>query len=156
MLLLCGKKTEPWNPFLDRLSLRDLAVDFGWVLVISEPTKARVANFAGGGPLRELGLRDQLRRNPAHMGARRIAGLERIGLGLQSQKPLCQVQRRGEAALQRADVGSMEATGKIAKRGEIPYLINRNWRRGWDSNPRYPFEYAAFRVRYFQPLSHLS
>ena len=29
-------------------------------------------------------------------------------------------------------------------------------RRGWDSNPRYPCEYAAFRVRCFQPLSHLS
>ena len=44
--------------------------------------------------------------------------------------------------------------------------INRNpclryghleaWRRGRDSNPRYPCEYAAFRVRCFQPLSHLS
>ncbi len=31
-----------------------------------------------------------------------------------------------------------------------------NWRRGGDSNPRYPYEYAAFRVRCFQPLSHLS
>ena len=30
------------------------------------------------------------------------------------------------------------------------------WRRGWDSNPRYPREYAAFRVRCFRPLSHLS
>ncbi len=30
------------------------------------------------------------------------------------------------------------------------------WRRGRDSNPRYPYEYAAFRVRCFQPLSHLS
>ena len=31
-----------------------------------------------------------------------------------------------------------------------------DWRRGRDSNPRYPCEYAAFRVRCFQPLSHLS
>src|SRR5689334_2944719 len=30
------------------------------------------------------------------------------------------------------------------------------WRRGSDSNPRYPCEYAAFRVRCFQPLIHLS
>src|SRR5690606_36736457 len=30
------------------------------------------------------------------------------------------------------------------------------WRRGRDSNPRYPCEYAAFRVQCFQPLSHLS
>src|SRR5215510_5072262 len=30
------------------------------------------------------------------------------------------------------------------------------WRRGWDSNPRYGFPYARFRGEYFQPLSHLS
>ena len=32
----------------------------------------------------------------------------------------------------------------------------RRWRRGWDSNPRYGCPYAAFRVRCFRPLSHLS
>src|SRR5215469_8563660 len=37
---------------------------------------------------------------------------------------------------------------------QIDTLIR--WRRGRDSNPRYPCEYAAFRVRCFQPLSHLS
>ncbi len=31
-----------------------------------------------------------------------------------------------------------------------------NWRRGGDSNPRYPCRYAAFRVRCVQPLCHLS
>ena len=30
------------------------------------------------------------------------------------------------------------------------------WRTGRDSNPRYSCPYAAFRVRCFQPLSHLS
>lgn len=30
------------------------------------------------------------------------------------------------------------------------------WRRGGDSNPRYASTYAAFRVRYIQPLCHLS
>ena len=30
------------------------------------------------------------------------------------------------------------------------------WRRGWVSNPRYGCPYAAFRVRCFRPLSHLS
>ena len=30
------------------------------------------------------------------------------------------------------------------------------WRRGWDSNPRYRCRHAAFRVRCFRPLSHLS
>jgi hypothetical protein len=32
----------------------------------------------------------------------------------------------------------------------------RGWRRGWDSNPRWSCPHAAFRVRYFRPLSHLS
>lgn len=35
-------------------------------------------------------------------------------------------------------------------------LIPSYWRTGWDSNPRYPCRYAAFRVRYIQPLCHLS
>src|ERR1700681_3290629 len=30
------------------------------------------------------------------------------------------------------------------------------WRRGRDSNPRYGYPYAAFRVRCIQPLCHLS
>ena len=30
------------------------------------------------------------------------------------------------------------------------------WRRGWDSNPRYPSGYNDFRDRPIQPLSHLS
>ena len=34
--------------------------------------------------------------------------------------------------------------------------INSLERRGRDSNPRYGYPYAAFRVRCFQPLSHLS
>jgi hypothetical protein len=34
--------------------------------------------------------------------------------------------------------------------------ISRLWRRGWDSNPRCPHRHAAFRVRCFRPLSHLS
>ena len=32
----------------------------------------------------------------------------------------------------------------------------KEWRRGWDLNPRYGFPYARFRGEYFQPLSHLS
>ncbi len=35
-------------------------------------------------------------------------------------------------------------------------LRKKQWRRGWDSNPRYGFPYARFRGEYFQPLSHLS
>ena len=40
--------------------------------------------------------------------------------------------------------------------GLPPEAEGVGWRRGRDSNPRYPCEYAAFRVRCFQPLSHLS
>jgi hypothetical protein len=32
----------------------------------------------------------------------------------------------------------------------------KEWRRGWDSNPRYGFPHARFRGEYFKPLSHLS
>src|SRR6476661_1735161 len=32
----------------------------------------------------------------------------------------------------------------------------KSWRRGWDSNPRYPQRYNNFRDCPIQPLSHLS
>src|SRR5580658_3928604 len=35
-------------------------------------------------------------------------------------------------------------------------IVQTEWRRGWDSNPRCGFPYARFRGEYFQPLSHLS
>ena len=42
--------------------------------------------------------------------------------------------------------------------GRGPTLLEdfRNWRRGRDSNPRYPFGYAGFQDRCHQPLGHLS
>ena len=45
---------------------------------------------------------------------------------------------------------------QIIEEWRIQPLLTWAWRRGRDSNPRYPCEYAAFRVRCFQPLSHLS
>ncbi len=39
---------------------------------------------------------------------------------------------------------------------EIQLVAATDWRRGRDLNPRYGCPYAAFRVRCFQPLSHLS
>ena len=39
---------------------------------------------------------------------------------------------------------------------QLDFLRKGFWRRGWDSNPRYPRGHAAFRVRCFRPLSHLS
>jgi site-specific DNA recombinase len=46
------------------------------------------------------------------------------------------------------------AGGKMSTPGVRSSVLN--WRRGRDSNPRYGCPYAAFRVRCFQPLSHLS
>ena len=43
-----------------------------------------------------------------------------------------------------------------ARRTRAKGREQRGWRRGRDSNPRYGYPYAAFRVRCFQPLSHLS
>ena len=36
------------------------------------------------------------------------------------------------------------------------WIETKVWRRDRDSNPGYPFEYAAFPRRYIQPLCHLS
>ncbi len=47
------------------------------------------------------------------------------------------------------------SAGAKSAAGGVPSFVPK-WRRGWDSNPRYPCEYAAFRVRCFRPLSHLS
>gem|GEM_PF-6075913 len=46
----------------------------------------------------------------------------------------------------------------VARVGIINYksLITKVWRRGRDSNPRYPFGYAGFQDRSHQPLGHLS
>src|SRR5207248_7450580 len=46
----------------------------------------------------------------------------------------------------------------LAKRSSsIEYEANKKlWRRGRDSNPRYPFRYGRFRGGSFQPLTHLS
>ena len=39
---------------------------------------------------------------------------------------------------------------------KLLWKINTVWRTGWDSNPRYPCRYAAFRVRCHRPLDHPS
>ena len=49
---------------------------------------------------------------------------------------------------------NLAETGMLRTIGDATTIVD--WRRGRDSNPRYPCEYAAFRVRCFQPLSHLS
>src|SRR5262249_40498099 len=49
-----------------------------------------------------------------------------------------------------------EAFAKQRNQKHETRQILSSWRRGRDSNPRYGYPYAAFRVRCFQPLSHLS
>ena len=41
-------------------------------------------------------------------------------------------------------------------KGSLRTVSLKEWRRGWDLNPRYGFPYARFRGECFQPLSHLS
>src|SRR5579863_1344085 len=40
--------------------------------------------------------------------------------------------------------------------GALAGVSESNWRRGRDSNPRYPLRYVRFRGGSFQPLTHLS
>lgn len=46
--------------------------------------------------------------------------------------------------------------GKTCTASENRNVFNVHWRRGGDSNPRWACTHAAFRVRYNQPLCHLS
>ena len=39
---------------------------------------------------------------------------------------------------------------------KAPRGANQNWRRGWDSNPRYSCPYTAFPVPHLRPLGHPS
>src|SRR5947209_8270068 len=45
---------------------------------------------------------------------------------------------------------------KLACRGVTSLTSTTNWRRGRDSNSRYPFRYVRFRGGCLQPLGHLS
>src|SRR5262249_7385285 len=69
---------------------------------------------------------------------------------LTSNSGICMVRKRGHAA------GAGITCGGKEKRAPANPLILKEWRRGWDSNPRYGSPYARFRGEYFQPLSHLS
>ena len=48
------------------------------------------------------------------------------------------------------------ASALCAEANSYDFTKSENWRRGRDSNPRRALTLAAFRERYFQPLSHLS
>src|SRR5450755_662027 len=63
-------------------------------------------------------------------------------------KPVFAEQRRGTIMVWAARRGSQFEA--VRSKG------NKNWRRGRDSNPRYPLRYVRFRGGSFQPLTHLS
>src|SRR5258708_23350769 len=48
--------------------------------------------------------------------------------------------------------------GGVVRESIFPHggATRKNWRRGRDSNPRYPLRYVRFRGGSFQPLTHLS
>ena len=58
-----------------------------------------------------------------------------------------------------ANLFSDDCWRRISAKQTLQFVTGKNqreWRRGWDSNPRYGFPHARFRGEYFQPLSHLS
>jgi hypothetical protein len=88
-------------------------------------------------------------------------------VGTRSTTPECSAQDRpGAGIIESAAEGRNLSTTRSARRCHpclrcvlLPMSSGWTqdmWRRGRDSNPRYGCPYAAFRVRCFQPLSHLS
>src|SRR5271170_3802284 len=56
-------------------------------------------------------------------------------------------------------VQSPTGTKTISGGQELPSRVRWRWewwRRGWDSNPRYPYGYSSFRDCPLQPLAYLS
>jgi hypothetical protein len=97
-----------------------------------------------------------------HLGARDFTTAANTHTGAPGRKKgkiSDSFQMKGQASAdKKSGVGTI--VGSTSIRIKIILEFQRvepcNWRRGRDSNPRYPCEYAAFRVRCFQPLSHLS
>jgi hypothetical protein len=82
-----------------------------------------------------------------------IAASEKRGDGCQPlpwQSTLC-------SPVCRARIAKMAAfRGFHGERRREFSVVQTVWRRGRDSNPRYPFGYAGFQDRSHQPLGHLS
>ena len=87
---------------------------------------------------------------------RGVRVLRPMSLAIQNQEPRV-VQRHGTGR-PRADRSQQGLPPCRRAAPEAPANTSGNsvWRRGRDSNPRYPCEYAAFRVRCIRPLCHLS
>src|SRR3954454_22064352 len=58
---------------------RPFAHHLAGALVLAQPEEARLAHAAGGGPLREADLRDELRADPVHPRGARLDRLLRTG-----------------------------------------------------------------------------
>ena len=88
----------------------------------------------------------EIRTKSAQSGGLETNGRERA---ISSSQP---ARRSAEVFARSPRLLGFHARSKVG--GEC--WSRKDWRRGRDSNPRYGYPYAAFRVRCFQPLSHLS
>jgi hypothetical protein len=133
-----ARLTHP-NPVVDASAARRAAL----------PVRHSSATGARGGPLKAGHDGDVLTRDyQPHGGRRRYLAIR-----------LMDDDRRSidveQTTLQPTRGGCDCCPRNVA----LPWCPERTvpcWRRGRDSNPRYGYPYAAFRVRCFQPLSHLS
>ena len=64
------------------------------------------------------------------------------------------VDERGEAVKIRGDLRHRYL--RVVKGGRSAATTDAYWRKGWDSNPRYPCRYAGFQDRCLKPLGHPS
>lgn len=119
------------------------------------------------------------RQEPARLEGWRADSQRRRSL--QSAAPRNPPDERVECFPHATEVGETDALVRTLKPHLLPSMLHRMcnlqvvtvnrenengrkirvfgeilWRRGRDSNPRYPCEYAAFRVRCIRPLCHLS
>ena len=89
---------------------------------------------------------------PRRNGSAKIAGREHAIKDVQ--------RRRAENALHFRPNGKTALLREKYRRFEscCDVIVNEGfiWRRGRDSNPRYPLRYGRFRGGSFQPLTHLS
>ena len=92
----------------------------------------------------------------------RIRRQRREGTGLLPQMDESQFDAKGEdqahrklPCTPRAYLAPIEET-RCGLLAQIPEILSSNWRRGWDSNPRYACTHDGFQDRSIKPLWHPS
>jgi hypothetical protein len=97
---------------------------------------------------RQLFARELASSRTAHLGMRENGAVNAI----RCQGSPFSAVRFGEQKSQKMGI-IRESQGKPRREFSAVQTV---WRRGRDSNPRYPFGYAGFQDRCHQPLGHLS